>query len=116
MYTLQPTEEYEKQLNKWPKKHRRELLAMLHNTETVLQALNSGVAPSNLRFGFLHHEPMNIKAVDQKGGGSGLKECRLYLFVQEGAELVRLLTIGDKSTQSEDIANCKHFVGSLENE
>lgn len=113
MYDLRPTVEYEKLLRKWPKKHRRELLAMLHNLSTVHQTLNTGVPPLRLCFGFLHHEPLNIKAVDQKGGGAGLKECRLYFFADEGTKTLHLLTIGDKSSQSEDIDNCKHFVGSL---
>lgn len=113
MYHLEPTEEYVKRQKKWPKKHHRELVAMLHNLDTVQQTLKSGLPPSRLCFGFLHHEPLNIKAVDQKGGGAGLKECRLYFFADESTRILHLVTIGDKSTQSEDISNCKHFVESL---
>ena len=113
MYSLQPTDEYSKRLRKWPKKHRRELLAMLNNLDTVVKALNKGARRSSLQFGFLHNEPMSIKAVDQKGGGAGLRECRLYFLVEEERETVYLLTMGDKSTQQDDIDTCKELVGSL---
>lgn len=86
---------------------------MLNNLATVVDALNAGAKTANLQFGFLHHEPKCVKAVDQKGGGSGLKESRMYFYIEEDKELVHLLTLGDKGNQSEDISNCTHFVESL---
>lgn len=116
MWRLQTTEEYERRLKKWPKKYRRELVAMLGNLDTVVQALNQGATVSTLRFGFLHHEPLNVKAVDQKGGGAGLKESRLYFFASEDDELFHLLTVGDKQSQPDDIRWCSEYVKDLINE
>lgn len=115
MYPLEPTADYVKRLKKWSKRHRQETLGMLNNVDTVQKALRDGARVQDLQFGFLHHEPRGVKAVDQ-GGGSGLRESRLYLFVDEEEQVVRLLTIGDKDSQREDIANCTHYVEALNNE
>jgi hypothetical protein len=82
---------------------------MLENLGTVKQALDDGARTQDLQFGFLHPEPKNLKAVDQ-GGGCGLRESRLYFYIIEESELMKLLTIGSKETQSDDIANCTHYI------
>ena len=112
MWRLQPTAEYEKGVKKWPKKHRRELVAMLNNLDTFLRALNAG-APAEVKFGFIHPEPYGALAIDQKGGGSGLKQTRLYTYPQKSEEILHLIIVGDKSSQKSDIEFCSQFVKRL---
>jgi hypothetical protein len=79
MWNQLPTDLFQRRLKKWPKKHGRELAAMLANLQTVQDALRSGAKVEHLAFGFVHREPGGVLAVDQKGGGAGLKQTRLYV-------------------------------------
>jgi putative component of toxin-antitoxin plasmid stabilization module len=113
MWALQAEAEYEKRVGKWPKKHRREFGAMHDNLDTFLKALQRGAKLEQIRFGFLHPEPRGVLAIDQKGGGAGLKETRLYTYPNKTAQLVHVITIGDKSTQEADIKYSCEFVDNL---
>ncbi len=113
MRRLQPAVEYEKGVRKWPKKHRRELMAMLNNLDTFLGTLNAGASVEQVKFGFIHAEPHGVLAIDQKGGGSGLKQTRLYAYPQTNEEILHLIIVGDKSSQKSDIKFCSHFVSTL---
>lgn len=113
MWTLQPTDEYQRRHKRYEKKHRRELQAVSDNLDTFLQSLNEGAKPHPLRFGFLHAEPHGVVAIDQKGGGANLAQTRLYVFPDEHQEVLHVLTLGDKRTQSEDIKYCSSFVLAL---
>lgn len=81
-----------------------------------MKSLNAGACPVQAKFGFVHPEPAGVLAIDQKGGGQGLKETRLYIFPDVTEKVVYLLTIGEKSDQGADIAKCKKFVEDLRNE
>jgi len=100
-------------VKKWPKKHHRELASMLAHLKTIHEALCLGAAVEHLRFGFVHPEPMGILALDQKGGGSGLKETRLYIFPHTEKKHLYAITIGDKASQSDDITYCKDLVAQV---
>ena len=113
MWTQVPTDELKKQLNRWPNKHKRELGAMLANLKTVYLALRSGASVESLQFGFVHTEPGGVLALDQKGGGAGLKQTRLYVYPQKSAQVVHVITIGDKASQSADVAYAKAFVDGV---
>lgn len=76
-------------------------------------ALNSGANLEHTKFGFMHSEPRGIVAIDQKGGGAGLKETRLYLYPDKSSHLIHLITLGDKSTQKADIRYACEFLGGL---
>lgn len=116
MWELDPTPEYDKKQRKWPKKHRRELTAMLNNLDTFLGALRAGATPRQAKYGFIHPERRGVLAIDQKGGGPGLKQSRLYVYPDEETEIVHLITLGDKDSQSEDIKACTDFVQQLREE
>ena len=103
MWVFQPTDVYEKRVEKWPKKHRRELKAMLDNLDTFVGALNKGAKQEHARFGFVHPEPGGVLAIDQKGGGAGLKQTRLYIFPEKRPQIIHLITLGDKDSQKADI-------------
>ncbi len=113
MWSVSPEDEYLHRRKKWPKKHKRELEAVHDNLDTFLKALIAGACPIQAKFGFVHPEPLGVLAIDQKGGGQGLKETRLYIFPDVNTRTVRVITLGDKSSQSNDIALCKEFVKSL---
>ncbi|MCA9246273.1 MAG: hypothetical protein KDA42_04130 [Planctomycetales bacterium] len=115
MWDLQPTDEFVKRRKKWPKKHKRELLAMLDNLDMFHRSLCAGAknAQAQAMFGFAHPEPLGIVAIDQRGRGGGTKESRLYVYAEEPSSVLHLITIGDKSTQSNDIELCKVFVKEL---
>jgi hypothetical protein len=113
MWNLSPTGEYEKRVKKWPKKHQRELIAVHNNLDTFFGALLHGAKLEQIKFGFMHAEPRGVIALDQKGGGAGLKETRLYIFPDPVAEIVHVITLGDKGTQKADIQYASEFVDSL---
>ena len=113
MWTIQPEAEYERRAKRWPKKYQREFVATHDNLDTYLSALNHGAKVEQIKFGFIHHEPRGVVAMDQKGGGAGLKQTRLYTYPNKAREVIHLITIGDKSTQKTDIQYACEFVGGL---
>jgi hypothetical protein len=72
MWEELPADEFVRKLRRWPKKHKRELAAMLSHVEVIVMALQDGAKVEHLDFGFVHHEPGGVLALDQRGGGSGL--------------------------------------------
>ena len=81
---LQNTDEYERRQKQYQKKHPRELMAVLDNLDTYHKTLNSGVKPKQAIFGFIHAEPLDVVAIDQKGGGAKLAQTRLYVYPDVG--------------------------------
>jgi len=116
MWEQLPTDTFTRALKKWPKKHKRELGAMLANVQTIFDALRIGSKVESLRFGFIHPEPGGVLAVDQKGGGSGLKQCRLYTYPHTPSETLHLVTLGDKGTQADDIRYARAFIEGVKSE
>jgi hypothetical protein len=113
VWTLKPLEEYDKRRKKWPKKYKRESIAVHNNLDTFLKALCRGQKPKDAKFGFIHPEPGGVLAIDQKGGGQSMKETRLYIYPDEESECVFVITLGDKDSQTEDIQTCRDFVKSF---
>ena len=116
MWTTRPLEEYQKRYRKWPKKYHRELKAAHDNLDTFLKALQKGQRPAEAKFGFIHPEPGGVLAIDQKGGGQGMMETRLYVYPDEAKQCLTIITLGDKQTQHDDIAYCKSFVKATQEE
>lgn len=116
MWQLQPDDEYLKRIkNKnWLKKYQREFAAIHDNLDTLIKTLNSGAKVEEaIKRGYIHREPRQIIAIDQKGGGAGLKQSRLYVYLDKRTNIVHLITIGDKSTQKGDIQYSINFVDTL---
>jgi hypothetical protein len=109
LWTLEPTEEYERRFKYYSKKHRRELTAILSNLNKFVDTLNDGTNPKPFVFGFLHAEPSDVVAIDP-GGGKNLVATRLYAYPDVAREVLHLLTIGGKPDQHDDIQNCKRLV------
>src|SRR5262245_11292227 len=105
MWTLLPSDDYNRRFKWYEKKRRRELQAILYNLDTFFKALAAGAKPQQVRAGFVHPEPHGVLAILEKGGGGNLRPTRLYVFPDEDEQVLHLLTIGDKQSQGADIAN-----------
>lgn len=119
MYSLQPSDEFLRRQKRFDKKHHDELLAVLDNLDTFKKGLDGGLKLEQVRnFGFIHVEPQRVLAIDQKGGGHGAKlaQTRLYVYVDKINLVIYLLTLGDKSTQHEDIKFSCDFAKELHKE
>lgn len=114
MWKLQPEPEYIKRVDRWPRKHRRELKAMHDNLDTFFGILCKDVPLEQIHFGFIHDEPSGVKAIDQKGAGTGVKQTRLYTYPDTNTEIVHLITVGDKDSQTADIRYATEFVNDLD--
>ncbi len=95
----------------------------MRNVQIYLDSLENSKNPSLLHLGFLHHEPMGIRAIDQTGGKLAdgtkrqkLKEFRLYTYPDFKTKILHLFCIGDKTSQPKDIQYSKKQVESLRKE
>jgi hypothetical protein len=113
MWQIAQTAEFSKRLTRFAKKNRREVLNALDNANAFFEGLCNGLKPQQIIRGFVHPEPMGIKAVDESGPGAHKKAIRLYLFPDEESETLHFLTLGDKSSQKDDIQHCQKFVSDL---
>jgi hypothetical protein len=125
MWTAHPSDEYSKRQKKLEKRHLRELQAVLANAQRYLQALQQGTKPKQIQGGWIHPEPHDVVALDQRGGhkkdggknlGRGLVEMRLYVYPQLAQEILHLITLGLKDTQTIDIKYSTEYVQQLEEE
>ncbi len=113
MWFAEPTDEYIRRHRWYAKKKPRELRAVLDNLDTFLKSLQRGSLPQQIKAGYIHPEPHGVLAIDQKGGGKNLAQTRLYIFPYTPDEVLKLLTIGDKESQSEDIKYCGSQVAAF---
>jgi hypothetical protein len=113
MWVIEATTAWEKDQKYYSKKHSRELAAILRNVDRYQKLLIVSPNSRAVQAGFLHHEPMGIVALDQKGGGGNLQETRGYTYADDENKVLYLITIGNKSNQSSDIELAKEFVQSV---
>ena len=113
MWQLALSADYERRHKRYVKKRPRELKAALDNLDTFFKALQRGAKPQQIKTGFIHPEPQGVLAIDQKGGGPGLQQTRLYVYPHEETETLHIVILGDKGSQSEDIEFCREFVTDL---
>ena len=112
MWGILKTDHYLRRYKRYDKKKRDELKAVLNNLDIFLKALNSGKKPKPFLYGFLHSEPCDVIAIDQTGGPK-VAVTRLYVYPDLETETLYLLTLGDKSTQADDIQDCRNFVEDI---
>jgi hypothetical protein len=115
MWTIQPSAEYERRQKRFEKKRPNELRAVLDNLDTMIMGLKDGLKLEQVSsFGFVHHEPLGVLAIDQEGGhGAKLAQTRLYVYPDTGEKVTHVITLGDKGTQADDIEFAKQFVQSI---
>ncbi len=115
MWVLRFTEEYDRKLKQFIKKHPKETTAMLSNLDTYFKTLIAGVKPLQAQsgHGFIHTESHGAIAIDQKGTKGKPTQTRLYVYADADTCTLYLITVGDKKTQSNDNSTCREFIVSL---
>lgn len=103
-WLLLPHSGYLRDLRWYAKKRPAELTATLRNLERYMTLLVRSPSARSVQAGFLHPEPHGMVALDQRGGAGRLQETRLYCYPHAASRTVHLLGIGDKSSQSGDLA------------
>ena len=112
-WVLLPHSAYLRDLRWYAKKRPAELAAVLRNLERYMALLTRCPSARSVQAGFIHPEPHGMIAVDQRGGAGRLQETRLYCYAHSGSRTVHLLGIGDKSTQSADLARLSPIARTL---
>jgi hypothetical protein len=112
-WVLLPHSSYLRDLRWYTKKRPVELAAVHRNLERFMILLARSPHARNIQAGFLHPEPHGMVAIDQRGGAGRLQETRLYCYAHSGSRTVHLLGIGDKSSQSADLARLSPVARSL---
>lgn len=107
------TDTWDRAAKFYAKKHAREYAAVLHNLDRLLGLLNASKNSLSVQAGFIHTEGSGVLALDQKGGGAGLQETRLYLFAEDQTHTIHLITIGNKNGQSADVKLAHQYRESL---
>jgi hypothetical protein len=113
MWEMVQTTTWEKDQKHYAKKHPNELAGVLRNLARYLAQLNCCSNPAAIQAGYLHNEPMGIRAIDQRGSKGALQETRLYTFADTASKMLYIITIGNKSDQPTDIELAKEFVQSI---
>ena len=112
-WVLLPHSAYLRDLRWYAKKRPAELSDVLRNLERTMTLLANSPHPRTIQAGFLHPEPHGMVAVDQRGGAGRLQETRLYCYAQADTRTLHLLGIGDKSSQSADLARLSPIARTL---
>ena len=91
----------------YSKRHPREVASCFSNLDRLLSLLDSGLTLDQLAsFRFFSSEGDGIFRIAQTGVPNS-HETRLYVYVATFSSQFHVLTIGDKSTQQDDINRCK---------
>lgn len=114
MWTIRTTDQFDREMKRYGKKRPNELGAVLHNVKRYHDLLAEARNSRLVQAGFMHPESMGIIAIDQKGGGSGLQETRLYTYADDTTQTLWLITLGNKQSQPTDIQSSRKFVASLQ--
>jgi len=112
-WVLLPHSAYLRDLRWYAKKRPAELSAVLRNLERTMTILAHSPHARTIQAGFLHPEPHGMIAIDQRGGAGRLQETRLYCYAQADTRTLHLLGIGDKSSQSADLARLSPIARTL---
>jgi hypothetical protein len=88
-------------------------MAVLLNLKRLQLALDAGGKLLQIKFGFFRSEGKGVHRISQHGQGRALKETRLYVCPDEETKTLYLLTLGDKTTQKDDINFCTQWVGKF---
>lgn len=117
MWSIQGLEGIARRYGDFEKKWPHELKNVFDNLDTLHEALASGARPEQLKkLGFVRSEPRGILAVDQKGPGKRAKpkQLRLYVFADAMEQVLHVLGLGDKDSQSDDLRDAIAYVRRLE--
>lgn len=113
---LEPSTQWERDQKWFEKKRPDELAAVLRNLQRYLSLLNASKNSKCVEAGYLHKEPAEVVAVDQRGISANLRETRLYTLADDSTRTLHLITIGDKDSQNSDIEYAREFARNLKQE
>jgi hypothetical protein len=94
------------------RKHQREYAACFSNLTQLMTLLQQYGGVKGFQVGFLRSEGQSVYRIGQTGVKHA-RETRLYVHIGETARVVRVLTIGDKDSQSDDIRRCHAIARTL---
>jgi hypothetical protein len=57
----------------------------------------------DVKVGYVHPEPGGVLAITQQGAGKNAIPLRMYVYPDDEAKTLYLITIGDKKSQHDDI-------------
>ena len=97
------------------KKHPREYASCFVNLGLVIDLLNRHGGVKGFQVSFFRSEGKNVYRIGQTGVKHA-QETRLYVHVDEAIRCIRILTIGDKSSQADDIRRCHEVARNLKGE
>lgn len=112
MWQLDGSYSNKKEFKRFEKSHQDDLDSCSANLGRYLIELNNDKSYFTFDPGYLHREGGNLIAFGNKGGASA-KECRLYAYVDIEEQVLYVLGIGGKDSQSKDIAKHKAFINDL---
>ena len=102
-------------IKRFVKRHPREAVSCFENLRDVVAALDAGGEPLRLPFGFYSSEGADVYRIGQTGVKHPC-ESRLYIYSCVINTTVYVLTMGDKSTQKDDINRSKAIVRRIKSD
>ena len=101
-------------LKRYSKKHPVETKQVFKNLDRFLVFLNKNDLDPNFVTDFVRQEKGGLIAADTRGlPKSAKRETRLYVYPMKDKRILRVLRIGDKDTQSDDIRECRKLMQKL---
>lgn len=103
----------ENRFKHYAKKHPREVASCFANLNRAIELLDGGMTLDQLAtMRFFSSEGGGLFRIGQTGIQHA-HETRLYVYVTIVQEEMQILTIGDKSTQQQDINRCKDAIKDI---
>lgn len=97
---------------KFASKHPDEFASVFANLEKIMRLLRGGNKVGGFRTNFFRSEGEGVYRIGQSGVAHA-KESRLYIYPDEQARTVYVLTVGDKDSQETDINEAKEIVRGI---
>jgi len=116
MWSMELPDGVERRYQQFERKWQHEFTNVMRNLQELLDALETGVRPEQLKgLRFVRSEPAGVLAIDQSGPGKRTKmvPLRLYVYPDETDQVLHIIGLGDKTTQSDDIEQSTEFVKGL---
>ncbi|WP_309398789.1 hypothetical protein [Cerasicoccus maritimus] len=96
---------------KYAKKHPDEYTSCFANLDKIISLLNGGTKLAQLKIGFFRSEKDDLWRIGQTQVQDA-HETRLYVSINDVTKIIHILKIGDKSSQAQDIPDCKKIIRS----
>lgn len=108
-------EGFESRFRRFSKKYPHEANAMSQNLENYFEQLNDGTHPLQIKEGYIHHKVgLGIKEIDQKGCIIPKPmQSRLYVYPDVDTRTLHVITVGNKSDQTDDVRFARKYVTDL---